>query len=60
MLRGGEGAGVKVLRNRSEQGSRLLLSGRLAHFNRGQAFTVTEDGFGVFISGCVCVRGVSV
>lgn len=51
-MRGGEGAGVKVLGNQSEQESRLLLSARLAHFNRSQAFTQTEDGFGVFISGC--------
>lgn len=50
--RRGRGLEEKVLGNQPEQGSRLLLSGRLAHSNRGQAFTQTEDGFSVFISGC--------
>lgn len=46
--------------NRSEQGSSLLLSCRLAYFNCSQAFTLTEDrfsacvyvGVGVGVGGC--------
>lgn len=55
------GRGEKEDSNQSEQGSGLLLPCRLAHFNCGQAFTQTEDGFSVCICGCelgeVCMCG---
>ncbi len=52
----GRGGTEKDDSNLSEQGSGLLLSCRLAHFNCSQAFTRTEDGFFcVCIYGCECV-----